>query len=197
MIVTGTPMQVDLGEVNGRTFLNNSSLGLYPGIVHDREKQRRQLGRSKWHALFWATMTVLRRSPFLSVRLNIDGEEAVRRTPFVFIGNNIYDMEGFDMGKRERLGAGLLSIYSTQRRSRLKLVGLGLRALFGQLRQLKDFEALTARNIRVETRRRRMLVAIDGELTVMDTPLDYSSRPGALRVLVPASQVSPHPGETP
>jgi diacylglycerol kinase family enzyme len=55
------------------------------------------------------------------------------------------------------------------------------------LRQVRDFEALTARTIRVETRHRRLVVALDGELAVMDAPLDYTLRPGALRVLVPAS----------
>jgi diacylglycerol kinase family enzyme len=186
VIATGTSTAVDLGDVNGRTFLNNSSLGLYPGIVRDREKQRSR-GRQKWHALFWATMTALRRSPFLSVRLKVDGEEALRRTPFVFVGNNPYQMEGFAMGTRPRLDGGELSLYLTQRRSRWKLLGLGLRALFGQLRQVRDFEALTARTIRVETRHRRLVVALDGELAVMDAPLDYTVRPGALLVLVPSS----------
>ena len=187
VVATGTAKAVDLGDVNGRTFLNNSSLGIYPGIVRDREKQRRELGRHKWHALFWATMTVLRRSPFLAVRLKVDGEEATRRTPFVFVGNNAYQIEGFALGQRPTLDAGVLSLYLTQRRSRMQLAGLGLRALFGRLRQANDFEALTARSIRVETRHSRLLVALDGELAVMQTPLDYSLRPGALRVLVPAS----------
>lgn len=188
VIATGSAAAVDLGDLNGRTFLNNSSLGLYPGIVRDREKQREH-GRQKWHALFWATMTALRRSPFLWVRLQVDGQDAMRRTPFVFVGNNPYQMEGFAMGTRSRLDAGVLSLYLTQRRSRWKLLGLGLRALFGQLRQVRDFEALTARSIRVETRHRRLLVALDGELAVMEAPLDYSLRPGALRVLVPSSHL--------
>lgn len=36
-VAQGVPHQVDVGEVNGRIFLNNSSLGLYPDIVRDRE----------------------------------------------------------------------------------------------------------------------------------------------------------------
>ncbi|HVG33349.1 MAG TPA: diacylglycerol kinase family protein, partial [Pyrinomonadaceae bacterium] len=40
--------RVDVGEVNGRIFLNNSSLGLYPSIVRQREKQQERLGRGKW-----------------------------------------------------------------------------------------------------------------------------------------------------
>ncbi|MEO7009675.1 MAG: diacylglycerol kinase family protein, partial [Caldimonas sp.] len=50
-IVNGRPTPVDVGEVNGRIFLNNSSLGLYPDIVRDRERQQKRLGRGKWPAL--------------------------------------------------------------------------------------------------------------------------------------------------
>ena len=49
-IATGVPRQVDVGAVNDQVFLNNSSLGLYPDIVRDREKQQRRLGRGKWLA---------------------------------------------------------------------------------------------------------------------------------------------------
>ena len=54
-VAEGKRIQVDVGEVNDRIFLNNSSLGLYPDIVRDREKQQRRLGRGKWPAAAWAT----------------------------------------------------------------------------------------------------------------------------------------------
>jgi YegS/Rv2252/BmrU family lipid kinase len=186
-IGTGDTIDVDVGEVNGRVFLNNSSLGLYPHIVRNREKQQRRLGRGKWPALLWATLTTLRRRPFLNVRLSTD--ETTRRctTSFVFIGNNVYTMEGFNIGQRERLDAGQLSLYLTRRCSRFRLVTLAVRALFGRLHQADDFEATTAESIVIETRHKRLHVATDGEVNVLDTPLEYRIRPRALRVLVPAS----------
>jgi diacylglycerol kinase family enzyme len=183
-VVTGSARSVDIGDVNGRTFLNNSSLGLYPDIVHERVKLQRRLGHGKFRAMFWATLTALRRTPFLAATLRVDGERKSLRAPFVFIGNNVYLMEGFDIGSRERLDAGVLSVYLTTRRDRWALVILGLRALFGRLRQAKDFAALTAHGVRIETRHRRLLVATDGEVALMNTPLDYSIRPGALRVIL-------------
>jgi diacylglycerol kinase family enzyme len=39
IIAQQTLSRIDIGEVNGRYFLNNSGLGLYPGIVHEREQQ--------------------------------------------------------------------------------------------------------------------------------------------------------------
>jgi YegS/Rv2252/BmrU family lipid kinase len=182
----GREASVDVGEVNGRIFLNNSSLGLYPSIVRHREKQQEQLGRGKWPAFIWATLTMLKRYPFLSVRLSTDEERLIRHTPFVFIGNNEYEMESFNVGARSCIDAGQLSLYVAHRTGRLGLLRLAWRALFGGLRDEEDFNAMCTKEIWIETRRpKRLRVATDGEVTTMTTPLHYRVRPGALRVLVP------------
>ena len=186
VVADGVETWVDVGEVNGRVFVNNSSIGLYPSIVRRRQKEQGRLGRGKWAAFLFAAVAVLRRYPFLSVRLNADGRTLVRRTPFVFVGNNEYLMDGLQLGGRERLDGGLLSIYVTHRTGRLGLVALALRALTGRLREAKDFDALSAKEVFIETRRpRRLGVATDGEVTIMRTPLHYRVLPRALRVMVP------------
>jgi diacylglycerol kinase family enzyme len=184
-IVEGRQVEVDVAEVNGRIFINNSGLGLYPDIVRHRERQQRRLGRGKWPALAWATLGALRRYPFLGVRLVVDGDERVRRTPFVFIGNNEYRMDGFAIGERTDLDQGRLSLYVAQRPGRLKLLLLALRALTGRLRQARDFDALGATEIVIESRRRRLHVSADGEVTTMTPPLRYRIRPRALAVMLP------------
>lgn len=189
-LAQGRRATVDVGEVNGRIFLNNSSLGLYPDIVRDREKQQRRLGRGKWMAFCWATMAALRRYPFLSIRLALNGEHHARRTPFVFIGNNEYRMEGFNIGERERLDQGTLSLYVAQRPGRLGLLRLALHALFGHLKRLKDFDVVLARELSIETHHSRLRVATDGEVTVMATPLHYRIRKAALCVIVPRVQAA-------
>jgi YegS/Rv2252/BmrU family lipid kinase len=185
-VVENHQAQVDVAEVNGRIFLNNSSLGLYPDLVRIRENQRRRLGRSKWHALLSATHTVLQRHPMLDVRLVVDGREQARRTPLVFIGNNEYQVEGFNIGSRAHLDAGTLSIYLTRRHGRRGLLGLALRALVGTLHQARDFEALTATSVTIATRHKAIPVATDGEVTTLTAPLEYKISPKALRVVVPA-----------
>ena len=177
-------IQVDAGDVNGRIFLNNSSLGLYPDTVRDREKQQRRLGRGKWPAFVWAALMTLRRYPFLEVIICLNKEEHKRRTPFVFIGNNEYSMTGLDIGGRERLDAGQLSLYVTHRTGRMGLLLLAFRALVGRLHEAKDFDAVAVKDVLIETRRKRLRVAIDGEVTVMETPLRYRIRPGAFKVIV-------------
>ena len=183
-IVSGRTINVDVGEVNSRIFLNNSSLGLYPTIVSEREKKQR-LGAGKWPAFAWAAVAALRRYPFLDVRLSADGKEFRRRTPFVFIGNNEYPMERFNIGARECLDKGRLSVYITNRTGRWGLVRLALRALCGRLREDKDFLALSTKEVRIQTRHKRLRVAFDGEVELMETPFHYRVVPGALRVIVP------------
>ncbi|MGI8837770.1 MAG: diacylglycerol/lipid kinase family protein [Pyrinomonadaceae bacterium] len=185
-IVDGHVANVDLGEVNGHIFVNNSSLGLYPSIVREREKQQ-QLGSGKWPAYVWAAIAVLRRYPFLNIRLDVEGKEWSTRTPFVFIGNNEYEMETLNIGGRACLDAGQLSLYFTNRTGRLGLIRLALKALFGGLRQEKDFLAMCTREIWIDTKHRRVRVALDGEITIMEPPLHYRVLPGKLRVLVPAN----------
>ena len=184
-LAEGHPCAVDVGEVNGRIFLNNSGLGLYPDIVHDREKQQRRLGRGKWLAALWAALSALRRYPFLSMRLKVEGERLARRTPFVFIGNNVYKMQGLAIGERERLDGRTLSLYVAQHPTRLGLLRFAIEGLLGRLGEERDFDVVLAPEMEIETRRKHMRVSTDGEVTVMEAPLRYRVRPGALKVVVP------------
>ena len=185
VIASGRRCAIDMGEVNGEGFLNNSSLGIYPVIVRGRTLHQRRLGGRKYPAMVWATLSVMRRSPFLRVKLQLDDRVHDCRSPFVFVGNNEYQMEGFDIGTRERLDRGRLSVYTTRRHTRWGLFALAVRALFGRLEQADDFDARSASTLRVESHRRRLLVARDGEVSLMDTPLEYRIVPGALRVMLP------------
>ncbi len=183
-VVHGQVVTVDVGEVNGRIFLNNSSLGIYPDIVRDREQQQRRFGRSKWPAFGRAVFAALRRFPFLSLELTIDGVQHTRRTPFIFIGNNEYQ-QGLSTGRRSRLDSGRLCLYVAQRPTRLALLGYALHLLFGQLAQARDFDVLQTAALSIATRRRHLRVATDGEVTRMKPPLLYRSLPAALQVIVP------------
>ena len=187
-IVEGEVAAVDVGEVNGRIFINNSSLGLYPRIVSRREAQQQRLARGKWTAFFWATIQALRRLPFLDLRIAFEGREIFRRTAFLFVGNNEYEIAGFNLGSRARVNGATLGLYLTHRTGRLGLFRLAFHALFGRVDQANDFDVFSVSEARVETRHRRLLVALDGEVERMATPLHYRIKPAALRVLVPKKE---------
>ncbi len=188
-IAAGHTTMVDVGEVNDRVFINNSSLGLYPRIVREREKQQR-LGSGKWPAFIWAAIAVLRRYPFLEVNMMVDNKALTRRTPFVFVGNNEYEMDILNIGGRSVLNGGHLSLYLTNPMGRLGLIRLALLALLGRLRREKDFLALQTQEVKISTKHKRMRIALDGEVDVMQPPLHYRIRPQALRVLVPKPEDS-------
>jgi len=185
VVLAGVPTPVDVGEVNGKIFLNNSSIGLYASMVRHREKQQERLGRSKWAALLWATLRVLMRTPPITVRIHAEGRARIARTRLLFIGNNEYEMTGFQVGVRKRLDGGALWLYLTRKPGSWALIRLALRALFGTIHDADDFEPFRVTEARIETRRPRLHVATDGEVGWFDSPLHYRVRPGALQVMLP------------
>jgi diacylglycerol kinase family enzyme len=187
-LASGCTELLDVAEVNGRVFINNSSLGIYPHIVVHRDRQQEELNRGKWSAFAWATVLAFRRFPFLRLRICVESQELDRETAFLFVGNNEYEMSGFRIGGRSRLNSGKLGLYLTHRTSRFGLLRLALRALFGSVNQAKDFDAFSVDEATIESRHKRLLVATDGEVTEMQPPLLYRCRPGALRVIVPATE---------
>lgn len=187
VIATGESKLIDLAEVNGRIFINNSSIGLYPRIVLHREEQQR-LGRGKWNAAFWATLRMFRISPFLKVRIELDGKHFLRKTPFVFVGNNEYEMELYNIGRRPALDEGTLSVYFLHRGGRWGVILLLVHTVTGKLRQWKDFEEVNTETITIQTRKKKLHVAFDGEVRTMETPLNYRILPKALKVIVPSAE---------
>ncbi|GAC1540849.1 MAG: diacylglycerol kinase family protein [Ramlibacter sp.] len=177
---------VDVGQVNDRVFINNSSIGIYPDIVLDRERQRRRLGRSKWPALAVACLKVLQRYPTLAIQLAVEGDKLpARRSPFVFIGNNRYEIAGFEIGNRKSLEEGRLSLYMAHHGGRFGLLRLAVQAMLGRLQQADDFETLDSTELEIQTRRRAVHVSADGEVMLMQPPLHYRIRAGALKVMRP------------
>jgi diacylglycerol kinase family enzyme len=172
VLKAGKTVNVDVGEVNGRVFVNNASLGLYPEIVAGRLWHQGK-GLRKWPAFLVAALGVLRRFPLLELRL--DGHWT--RTPFVFVGNNVYATSGPGFGRRACLDAGCLCLVSTRVTSRLGLLKL---LLPGRV----ALDEACVPEAGIESRRPRLRVALDGEVAVLKPPLKFRVRQGALRVVV-------------
>jgi diacylglycerol kinase family enzyme len=184
LIASGRVSLVDVGEVNGRVFLNNSSLGIYPQLVAKRDRYRRH-GPTRWLAAAFALCHVLWRLPRPKVRVLAPGWKAVRRTTCLFIANNIYQFNALASAKRMRLDQGELCLHMANAQSRLSLLRLAIRALFGRLEPDRDFTQVSLQSAEISVRRRRVRVALDGESLVFRPPLLYRIRPRALRVIVP------------
>lgn len=183
VVLAGQSERVDVGEVNGRVFLNNTSLGLYPLIVRQRA-QHRVHGPAKWIVAAFATLREVRRHREITVRIVIDGKETIRRTPILFVGNNRYHAGGRDLGSRETLRGGHLAIYIVKGRGRRHLLRLAAKMLAG-VGYREELEVLLADAATIEAGGARIEMAVDGELQHFEPPFEYRIRPGALRVLVP------------
>jgi diacylglycerol kinase family enzyme len=184
-VALGQPRAVDVARVNGRVFINNASIGLYPHVVRRREVRRERLRSNKWLAMFFAVLRVLRRFPTVRVRLEVQDGTALRTSPFVFVGNNQYEMRLLAIGRRSQLDAGQLTLYVANRTGRFAILRLALRALLGRLEQARDFDSINVQEVEVESSKRRLLMAIDGELVRMAPPLHFEIWPRALTVLAP------------
>ena len=180
-IATGATRRIDVGEVNGRVFINNSSIGLYPEIVVERDHERRRAGRSKSIAMLVAAWRALLRFPLLHVAIALAGSVFSAHTPFVWIGNNEYTLGMRDLGTRSRLDAGKLDIYTLRSTSRWKMFVAMIKALLR--RRDPELEGKLVERADIVTTKRRVKVALDGEVVRMTPPLTYRSRPGALVVL--------------
>ena len=94
-------------------------------------------------------------------------------------------MDFFNIGRREFLDKGKLSVYFLHRGGRTGLFMLALRLITGRLRQAKDFEEVMTEEITIQMRKKLILVAFDGEVAVLQTPLNYKIHPQKLNVIVP------------
>jgi diacylglycerol kinase family enzyme len=184
VIAARAAIRVDVGQVNDRVFVNNSSIGLYPDIVEAREALQRD-GRGKWPALAIATLRVLNRYRGVTVQIDVDGRQKTWRTPFVFVGNNEYAIDGVQLGGRQALNRGRLFVYLAPRARPRDLPMLFAMALAGRVRQSGAFEIVSGVETTIATPDRAIRVALDGEVVTMTTPLRYRICPGALAVTAP------------
>jgi len=185
-IAAGHTIKVDVGLVNDRAFINNSSIGIYASMVETREDLREQ-GHRKWPAMLIATWQMFRTYPGMTVTIEAGGRVRTWRTPFVFVGNNAYTLDGLKVGGRERMDEGKLYAYVTPRTRSRDLPALVFKSLLGRTQGSGEVQIVSGCELTIGTKSRRVHVAVDGEIESMTQPLHYRARPGGLRVIVPAS----------
>ncbi len=182
---TCPPRAIDTAEVNGLTFVNNSSLGVYPAMVLDRERMKKG-GANKWGSLVLASARSFLRFRCLSVEVEMDGTVRYYKTPLLFVGNNVYSMNRGKLGTRERMDEGRLALYLVPSATRFAMFRLLVAALFNRVKAARDLEEFTVTSFTVRTnRRRRLRVSFDGEVRRMRAPLQYATRPKSLQVIAP------------
>lgn len=187
VLAGGHTRPVGFGEVNGRPFLNNASLGTYAWILERREQVYRRWGRSRL-ATYWAVLTTLVRfyRP-LTLRISVDGEVRRARSPLAFVACNPVQLDMLGLEGAGCVRDGRFALFIAPDCGRLALLRYAVRLAFGRVEPGRDVELVCGREIVVETpRRRRRLVARDGERERMNGPFRFRLHVDALRVVVPA-----------
>lgn len=187
VIAAGVTRSIGIGEVNGRFFLNNSSIGLYPAVLQHRETTYRRIGRNRAVAYLSVALLLLQPPAFLNLRLAVDGRAIARRTSLLFVGVNPEQMATFEIPGNACIEGDRLALAITRPIGGWRLGRLALRAFFRGLHGASELEVLCAHEVEVNMRPRQVRVAMDGEIALLQTPLRYRMRENALRVLVPAA----------
>jgi YegS/Rv2252/BmrU family lipid kinase len=182
-ICSGEVSAVDVASVNGKVFINNSSLGLYPDQARLRLLWRPRFGR--WLALIFASIVVLLRFPFLRVIAEFNGKRVSARCPMMLVSNNEYKLEPGKLTERARLDKGVLGICLLRDEGRMGLLRIALHSLIYKPEEATSFETYNAAEVTVKTRRKKVRVALDGEVYKLNTPLRYKSLPASLKVVAP------------
>jgi diacylglycerol kinase family enzyme len=190
-LLRATPQPVQVGTINGRLFLVNASLGLYPQLLADREAFLDRFGRSRWLALLAAVVTMIRWRHQLSVQIEADGQVRNLRTPTIFIGNNRLQFGRLGVGTDvlDVVGQGCLAALVIRPIGTAAMIGLLLRGALGTLGDADHVESFTFQRLTVRLRGvRRTKVAADGELGVMTQPFTFEVCPQPLMLMIPSKE---------
>ena len=178
---------IDVAEVNGKVFLNTSSVGMYVTYVRTRERLERRLGY--WLASIAAAVRILARLRTFRVTLLADGVEREYITPLVFVGVGERELKMPSLGKRVPKGRPGLHVIVVNSRSAGRMLALAFAAVARGTRAVSRTPAMQSfivDRVRIEPRSRNLPgdIAVDGEIIAMRPPLEYRLIREGLRVVV-------------
>lgn len=187
---------VQVGQVNGRAFLVNGSVGLYPQLLEDRESWKSEFGRSRVVAFFSGIATLLKEWRQLDLEIEMDGRTTLLRTPTIFVGNNRLQLArvGLEEAQVNAVEEGKLTAIAIKPIGTPAMFGLLARGLMGQLGEAENITAFAFRRLTVRPwRLRKVKVATDGEIFWLAPPLVFEVAPHPLLLMVPspADRVEP------
>jgi len=176
--VNGGEKRVDLGEVEGRTFVNNVSLGLYAEAV-----QHEGYRDAKVRTLLDTVPTLLGtngdKASSKELRWTAPDGTPQRSAAVILVSNNVYRLGRImGSGTRPRMDQGVLG-----------LTVIGAETVGGRHHIRSEWST----SVFIVESDEDVPVGIDGEALVLPSPLTFRIRPGVLRV-----RIAPHhPGASP
>jgi diacylglycerol kinase family enzyme len=193
-LLTATPQPTQVGQLNGHLFLVNASLGLYPRLLQDREMYKRQFGRNRMVALAASAITFLHDHRALLLQIERDGDSQTLFTSTLFVGNNALQLEQVGIEEAKAV-PGLLAAIAVRPASKAKMLSLLVRGALGKLGAAEQIDSFSFKQLIVKPRlaygRKRIKVAIDGEIFWFNTPLTFAVASRPLYLLLPPDTNAP------
>jgi diacylglycerol kinase family enzyme len=190
-ILAGQPHDINVGTLNGRVFLNNVSIGIYPAILEEREAAYARFGRYRFLAHLASLRTILRfQAPH---RMDIYQDETRHRirTPMLFVARSAYQLDQFGLEGGDAISDDRFVVFLAHQQTRLGFLRLAWRLIRRRVDHGRDVIVSTPRRLAVAVRgRRQMSVALDGEKLKMKLPLRIQLNDHVLRVILPPSKVT-------
>lgn len=193
LLLDARPLPVQVAAINDRVFLVNASLGIYPELLQDREAYKARFGRSRWVAFVAACVTLLRAQRRL--RLHIEMGDTVRdvQTLTLFVGNNRLQLQQFGAEPEDTLagtpGDGSMAALMLRPIGTLSMIRLMLHGAMGRLGEAAGVESFEFHRMLVKPTlapgHKKVVVAFDGEVTRMRSPIDIRVLDQPLYLLQP------------
>ncbi len=184
-ILDGRPHDIRIGMVGEQPFLNNASLGIYPAILRERESVYSKWGRFRLAAHWSVIKTFAKFRKPMRMTLTIDGETETRRSSLVFVARSAYQLERFGIEGSEAIDDDRFAVLIARAATRRELFAMTFRLSIGKPLRGHDYDLVTPREMTIETRRRRALVAFDGEKARVESPFHFHMSDTPLTIILP------------
>jgi diacylglycerol kinase family enzyme len=185
----GTERRIDLASVNGRTFVNNASLGLYASIT---ESSRYREAKLRTAAAVLPDLLGPEAEP-LDLSFTGPGGTSYPGAQLILVSNNPYQLaHAGGRGTRKRIDGGVLGIVAARITSAAEAAHFAALQAAGQTRRFAGWLEWSARSFEIRSAG-PVRLGVDGETLTMDPPLTFRSQPGALLVRLPPRAIGVSP----
>jgi diacylglycerol kinase family enzyme len=188
-ILEGRPHDIAVGTLNGRVFLNNVAIGIYPAILEEREATYARYGRYRLLAHLASLRTILRFQTPHRMDIYQDQTRHRIRTPMLFVARSAYQLDQFGLEGGDAISDDRFVLFLAHQQTRLGFLRLAWKLIRKRVDHGKDIIVSTPRRIAVAVRgRRRISVALDGEKLRMRLPLRIQLNDHVLQVILPPTK---------
>lgn len=189
-IATGDVRAVHVAKLNDKIYLNNASLGLYPLFIQKRELYNKYLGRLPLHAYTSGLDVLIRDRKELKLEVEVDGKNYPVKTPLIFFGNNQLQLAEMNLKIAQCAADGQVAGVVIAKSDKFTLFRILWRLIRKGLEQAPEVYSFCADEVIVRSKRKKMTVALDGEIVELKPPLKFSVAKHALNVVVPHDSTS-------